>query len=88
MKWIALVLAVVGLGFGIASAYYWWSSSRESVAVLRYPPTITTSGPVVTMGPLQNYLQRVGALNARAAICGGISVFLSTISGVAGSICG
>jgi hypothetical protein len=38
-------------------------------------------GPAVTVGPLQDYLQRVGALNAKAAIYGGISVLLSTLWG-------
>jgi hypothetical protein len=40
------------------------------------------SGPAVTVGPLQDYLQRVGALNAKAAIYGGISVLLSTLGGI------
>ena len=85
MNW-ALLSITVGAGFSLLSAVYWWRSSRASIAVLRHPPSITTSGPVVTMGPLQDYLRRVSALNAWAAIFGGIGVFLSTLGGIAGSI--
>jgi hypothetical protein len=84
MKW-SVVLAVVGFGFGIASAIYWGRSSRVSIAPPRYPSGVTVTGPLVTLGPLQEYLQRVSTLNFWAALYGGIGVFLSTLGTIVGS---
>ncbi|WP_316203354.1 hypothetical protein [Bradyrhizobium sp. SZCCHNS3051] len=47
---------------------------------------VVHGGAVISSGHLQNYLQRVGTLNAKAAICGAIGVTLSTVSGVIGPL--
>lgn len=85
MKAIALGVAVIGFGFGIASAYYWWKSSREPF-VIPFPTIITSTGPAITTQPLEDYLRRVGSLNAKAAMCGAIGVSLSTVAGIMGSL--
>jgi hypothetical protein len=80
-------LSLAGLGFGIASAWYWWQSSREAIVLPDPPSTVTYTGPVITAGPLADYMRRVSALNAKAAIYGAIGVTLATTSSVVGNLC-
>jgi hypothetical protein len=88
VRWIAIALAIFGSGFGATSAWYWWRSSQESVRLQRFPSIIAGSGsPVVTERQLAEYLQRIGALNAKAAICGAVGVFLATIGSVVATVC-
>jgi len=83
VKCIAVILALAGLVFGIASAYFWWRSSQEEIKEFEIPPIITgAGGPVVTSKQMQDYLQRVSGLNAKAAFCGAIGVSLGTVAGV------
>jgi hypothetical protein len=84
MSFMTLVPLAGGLGFGIASAWYWWRSSREIIVLPNPPPMVTYAGPVIPAGPLADYMRRVSDLNAKAAICGAIGVTLSTIASVGG----
>jgi hypothetical protein len=86
IKCIAIALSVVGFGFGIASAVYWWKSSREAVSQYAIPPIIAHGSPVITARQLEDYLRRVGALNAKAAIFGAIGVLFATIAGIVATV--
>ena len=70
MNWIAVALAIFGLGFGLASAWFWEASSQVPLTDSTTPPIITAEGPVITPNHLQRYLRRVSALNKWAAIFG------------------
>ena len=86
MNWIAVALAIFGLVFGLASAWFWEASSQVPLTDPTIPPIVTAHGPAVTANHLQRYLRRVSALNKWAAIFGAIGVVLSTLSGLAGSV--
>jgi hypothetical protein len=85
MKGIAIAFAVIGFGFGIASAWYWWKSSKEMLVIPNHP-NLSLSGTALATGPLADYFKRVSALNAKAAICGAIGVLLATIAGIVGTV--
>jgi hypothetical protein len=77
------MLALYGFYFGIASAYYWWRSGQASYK--RGPSVFTFGDFKVNLRDLQSYIEEVGSVNASAAICGGLGVFFSTLSGVLGA---
>jgi hypothetical protein len=81
--WIALVLAMIGFLFGLASAWFWLRSSRVSFEVV-HPLNFIGGSPAVTERHLEHYVARVGRLNARAAICGAIAVACSSSGGLIG----
>jgi hypothetical protein len=85
MKYIAIVLALLGLGFGVLAAYWWWRSSRTEFRISG-TPIIMHTGPAVGLNDVENYLSEVGRLNKLAAIFTAISVLLSTASSVVGSL--
>jgi hypothetical protein len=76
--------ALDGFYFGIASAWYWWRSGQ--VSYKRGPGVIMFGNMIVNLQDLQRYVQDVGSVNTSAAICSGLSVFLSTLSGVLGTV--
>jgi hypothetical protein len=67
VKLIAVALALAGSGFGIASAWFWWRSSRETIVLPYPPPIVTYAGPVIPARPMEDYMRRVSAHNAKAA---------------------
>jgi hypothetical protein len=77
------MLALDGFYFGIASAYYWWRSGQ--VSYKRGPSVFTFGDFKVNLRDLQSYLEEVSSVNTSAAICGGLGVLLSTLSGVLGA---
>jgi hypothetical protein len=77
------MFALDGLYFGIASAYYWWRSGQ--VSYKRGPSVIMFGKMNVNQGDLQQYLEDVSSVNTSAAICSGLGVLLSTLSGVLGA---
>jgi hypothetical protein len=77
------MLALNGFYFGIASAYYWWRSGQ--VSYKRGPGVIMFGKMNVNLDDLQNYLKEVSSVNTSAAICSGLGVLLSTLSGVLGA---
>jgi len=85
MKATSVVLAFFGLAAGLASAWFWWRSSRISFKISGHP-FVTPSGPVITGDVLERYLKEVGALNSKAAALGAISVLLSTLAGIIASL--
>lgn len=76
-------LALDGFYFGIASAYYWWRSGQ--VSYKRSPGAIVFGKMNVNLEDLQQYLKDVSTVNTSAAICSGLGVLLSTLSGVVGA---
>jgi hypothetical protein len=79
----ATTLAWDGFYFGMASAYYWWRSGQISY---ERGPSVFQGGRVsVNLDDLQRYLKAVGSVNTSAAICSGLGVLLSTLSGVFGA---
>jgi hypothetical protein len=81
----SLILAVLGLLAGLASAWFWWRSSRTSFEIT-HVSLITSGSPVPNARDLEAYLKKVGSLNAKAAVFGGIGVLLSTLAGIAASL--
>jgi hypothetical protein len=77
------MLALDGFYFGIASAYYWWRSGQ--ISYQRGPSVIMFGKVNVNLEDLQKYLEDVSSVNTSAAICSGLGVFLSTLSGVLGA---
>jgi hypothetical protein len=86
VKGAAVILALVGFGFGLASARYWWRSSQEAIVLPNPPPIVTYAGPVIPAGPLGDYMQRVSAQSAKAAIYGAIGVALATIASIVATL--
>ncbi len=82
MKTVSLVLAGLGLAAGLASAWFWYRSSRTSFNIA-FVSMITSGSPVPTARDIEAYLREVGDLNAKAAVFGGIGVLLSTLAGIA-----
>jgi hypothetical protein len=83
MKCIAIVLALLGFGFGILAAYFWWRSSQAEFRIsTSIPPIVMPTGPAVGLRDVENYLSEVGRLNKWAAIFTAIGVVLSTFSSV------
>jgi hypothetical protein len=79
-----IMLALDGFYFGIASAYYWWRSGQ--VSYKRGPSVFMLGNVVVNLKDLQSYIEEVSSVNTNAAICSGLRVFLSTLSGVLGAM--
>jgi len=77
------MLALDGFYFGIASAYYWLRSGQ--VSYKRGPGVFMFGNMMVNLRDLQSYLEEVGSVNTSAAICSGLAVLLSTLSGVLGA---
>jgi len=78
------MLALDGFYFGIASAYYWWRSGQ--ISYKRGPSVFRFGDFQVNLRDLQSYLAEVSSVNTSAAICSGLGVFLSTLSGVLGAL--
>jgi hypothetical protein len=74
MKMVAIVLVSIALITGIASAIFWWLSSRASFVITTFGHITDADGWVITSRDLETYLQRVGRLNAWAAGFGAVSV--------------
>ena len=85
MKVVAVVLAMIGLVCGVCSAVFWFKSSKVRF-VVRAAHMVTATGPGVTLGDVEPYLQEVGRLNARAAIFAALAVLASTASTVVSSL--
>jgi hypothetical protein len=81
---MSIILAVLGLAAGLASAWFWLRSSRTSYTVTS-APIVTATGPVITTSDLQSYLKEVGRLNTWAAALGAVSVTLSALAGIVAS---
>jgi hypothetical protein len=77
------MLALDGFYFGMASAYYWWRSGQISYE--RGPSVMMFGTMPVNLNDLQNYLKDVSSVNTSAAICSGLGVLLSTLSGLIGA---
>jgi hypothetical protein len=84
MKSVSFFLAGLSLMAGIYSAYYWWKSSKAQFSSSLGFFKINGQA-AVGANDVQDYLNAVGALNARAAIGSGIAVFLATLSTFVGS---
>jgi hypothetical protein len=67
------------------SAWYWLQSSRISVEIKGIPPIVTGRGAVITTYELEEYLKKVGPLNAKAAGTSALAVLLSAVASVLGS---
>jgi hypothetical protein len=81
--WLPLYLAGLSHIAGLYSAYYWWESSRTT---FKLSPGFTLDGEVaVSAAEVQTYLNRVGALNARAALGAAVAVVFITIAAVLNS---
>jgi hypothetical protein len=78
------MLALDGFYFGIASACYWWRSGQ--VSYKRGPGVFMFGNMMVNLQDLRSYLEDVGSVNTSAAICSGLGVLLSTLSGVLGAM--
>jgi hypothetical protein len=81
---ISIVLAMLGLAAGLASAWFWWRSSRTSFDVA-FVSIVAGGSPVPNACDVENYLKKVGDLNAKAAAFGAVSVTLSALAGIAAS---
>lgn len=81
--WLPLYLAGLSHIAGLYSAYYWWASSRMA---FKFTPGFTLDGEMaVSAAEVQTYLNRVGALNARAALGAAVAVVLITTAAVLSS---
>ncbi len=76
----ATIITWDALYFGIASAYYWWRSSQ--VSYKRGPGVFMFGNMMVNLQDLRSYIGDVGSVNTSAAFCSGLSILLSTLSGV------
>jgi hypothetical protein len=85
MTRLAIVLAVLGFGFGILAALWWFRSIQAKFRLSTNWPARTNTGAVVGSRDLENYLSEVGRLNKWAAIFTAIGVLLSTASTLASS---
>jgi hypothetical protein len=74
--WAATAATMIGSVF-VASARYWWRSAHVPFEI-DSPTAFMSGAPVPILRHLERYLQQVGRLNARAAICGAIAVTCST----------
>jgi len=81
---ISIVLAVLGLAAGLASAWFWWRSSRTSFEI-RFVSMATSGSPVPNARDIEAYLKKVGRLNTMAAALGAASVTLSALAGIVAS---
>jgi len=76
---------LLGFGFGLASAYYWWKSSRVTPDPDR-PDGIGPVDPELAQldwtVAFNTFAQQSGALNRKAAILTAIAVVLTSASSV------
>jgi hypothetical protein len=83
---VSTALILAGLVSGLLSAWFWWRSSRTSLAIAMPPLIITVRGPAIVADDLTAYLQQVGSLNSKAAIWGAVAVACSTAAGIVASM--
>lgn len=90
MDYAVIGFAMLGLGFGLAAAYYWFKSAQIKVdpgwkTQLDEPVELTDQNSDWITGLLE-WSDKAAALNAKAAILTACAVVFSTIASVLGSL--
>lgn len=90
MDYAAIGFAMLGLGFGLAAAYYWYKSSQIKVnpgwkTPLDEPVELTDKNSDWTTGLLE-WGDKAAALNGKAAKLTACAVVFSTIASVLGAL--
>jgi hypothetical protein len=83
MRPLAIVVALVGFAFGLLSAWHWYRSSQTPFNISAVT-AVSPAGVYIGSNDLERYLRAVGGHNRKAAICGAIGAFLSTLASLIG----
>lgn len=90
MDYAAIGFAILGLGFGLSAAFYWFQSAQVKVGPgwktqLDEPVELTDKNSDWITGLLE-WSDKAAALNARAAILTACALVFGTIASVLGSL--
>ena len=81
MKWISIVLGVVGFFFGLIAAYYWYKSSTiDVIPAWRTEPADTLQSEIGWNAATMNAITESARLNKRASLWTAGSVVLTAAS--------